>query len=497
MGQIRSATLHRTCYTTFRKPFTQALGSQIGIQVSKIKYTLCDDFELRGIWWLPDNADQQISGVLTFKSEGKIRLELIGSFKQLPEFGKKEIEKKEIILGITSDGRLCTLVNCHESNSTLNFPGISCQIFEANYLLEGSHWNSKDEIEFEKISIGFDHLEEWLGHYPIKTNIEHDENNKNIGFTVKCDFPSTVEYYINYINSKFSTSYGAQTKDASTKTTTLEFNSFLDLQPDKSKKLDWYNNQLFVIQQLLTLLIGNVTYPNKLVATKSKKDKEFVNLFWTQSDKQKKNKLIHQDMIITLPEMRQEFCSVLEKWFSNQEELESTYNLFFGALFNSSQYLNFHFLSLMQAIETYHRQVFSGKYIEQKKYDKESQKIKTNMPTVFPSDLKDAIKSRIKYGNEYSLRKRIKGLFESTDESTRVLVTDDYKSFISKIVDTRNYFTHYDEELKLAALSGSELYYACQRLKIFIIILLLKSNGLNEEIIRNVIQRNTKIQPWG
>lgn len=202
-------------------------------------------------------------------------------------------------------------------------------------------------------------------------------------------------------------------------------------------------------------------------------------------------------MIITLPEMQQEFCSVLEKWFSNSDELESTYNLFFGALFNSSLYLNFHFLSLMQAIETFHRQVFSGKYIEQGEYDEKSQKIKTNIPTEFPSDLRDAIKSRIKYGNEYSLRKRIRGLFESTDDLTKALVTDDYKSFIGKIVDTRNYFTHYDEELKLAALSGPNLYYSCQRLKIFIIVMLLKNIGLSEEIIRNVIQRNSKIQPWG
>ena len=179
-------------------------------------------------------------------------------------------------------------------------------------------------------------------------------------------------------------------------------------------------------------------------------------------------------MIITLPEMKQEFGAVLEKWFSKYEELESAYNLFFGALFNSSLYLEFYFLSLMQAIETYHRQVFGGKYIEQDAYDKESQILKTNIPPGFPDDLRDAIKSRIKYGNEYSLRKRIRGLFESTDNETRSLISKDYKYFIGKVVDTRNYFTHYDEELKSAALSGSELYYTCQRLKIFVIILLLK-----------------------
>jgi hypothetical protein len=465
--------------------------------VAKKKYTLCDDFELRGVWWLPDNPDVHITGILYFESGNKIRLELIGSFKSLPDFANPEIEEKEVILGVTQDGRSCTLVGCYESGFTMNMPGISCQRFEANYLLEGAHWNSKHEIEFERISIGFDYLEEWLGHYTIKTSIDQDENNKNSGFTVKCNFPNTDKFYINHINSHFSTSYAASTKDTTTTTTTLEYNSYIELHPNEMKKLDWYTNQLSVIQQLLTLLIGEVVFPDRLLGTKSKADKEYVSIFFTAKNRQPKKNMIHQDMIITLPEMKEEFCSVLEKWFSNYEELKSAYNLFFGALFNSSLYLEFHFLSLMQAIETLHRNVFGGKYIEQSEYDKESQSIKSNIPKSFPDDLRDAIKSRIKYGNEYSLRKRIKDLFESLDEKTRELTTNSYKTFIGKVVDTRNYFTHYDDELKSAALSGSELFYTCQRLRIFIIVLLLKNMGVNEQNIQNVIQRNEKIQPWG
>lgn len=475
----------------------RALGIQIGNFVAKKKYTLSDDFELRGVWWLPDNPDLKITGILSFESKNKIRLELIGSFKSLPDFAKTEIEEKEIILGVTNDGRFCTLVTCYEAGTTMNMPGINCQRFEADYLLEGEHWDTKDEIEFEKVSIGFDYLEEWLGHYTIKTSIDQDENNKNSGFTVKCEFPEIEEFHINNLDSKLSTSYAANTKDVSTKATTLEYNSYIELHPNETKQLDWYIKKISVIQQLLTLLIGETVYPNKLVATTSKINKEYVNIFWTIKNRQAKKAIIHQDMIITLPEMKQEFGSVLEKWFSKYEELESTYNLFFGALFNSSLYMEFYFLSLMQAIETYHRQVFGGKYIEQDAYDKESQTIKSNIPKEFPGDLKDALKSRIKYGNEYSLRKRVKGLFESTDEETRLLVTKDYKHFIGKVVDTRNYFTHYDEELKSAALLGSELFYTCQRLKIFIIILLLKNIGLNELITRNVVERNNKIQPWG
>ena len=136
------------------------------------------------------------------------------------------------------------MVGCFESSSLLNFPGISHQTYEAKILLEGAHWNSEYEIDFGLVSIGFDYLEEWLGHRPIKTKIDKDENNKNSGFTVKCDFPCKFEFYTNSIRSKLSTSYTAHTIDSSTKSTTLRFSSILESKPDESNSLDWYSKQV-------------------------------------------------------------------------------------------------------------------------------------------------------------------------------------------------------------------------------------------------------------
>jgi hypothetical protein len=51
--------------------------------MTKPSYTLLDDFELKGIWWLPEKPDLQISGILSFESEKRISLELLGSFQRV------------------------------------------------------------------------------------------------------------------------------------------------------------------------------------------------------------------------------------------------------------------------------------------------------------------------------------------------------------------------------------------------------------------------------
>lgn len=103
---------------------------------------------------------------------------------------------------------------------------------------------------------------------------------------------------------------------------------------------------------------------------------------------------------------------------------------------------------------------------------------------------------KLKFGNEYTLARRLKDLFTGIDERLSSLVTDRVDSFIWKIVNTRNYITHYNIGLKTAALLGIEIFYACQRLRILLTILLLQSIGLSDEVIVEQVFKNRRIQPW-
>ena len=62
------------------------------------------------------------------------------------------------------------------------------------------------------------------------------------------------------------------------------------------------------------------------------------------------------------------------------------------------------------------------------------------------------------------------------------------KSFINRVVATRNYLTHFDQSLEPQAARGEELYRITEKLKLLIEICLLRESGFEEERIRDLIK---------
>lgn len=73
-------------------------------------------------------------------------------------------------------------------------------------------------------------------------------------------------------------------------------------------------------------------------------------------------------------------------------------------------------------------------------------------------------------------------------------VIGDADKFAGQVVDTRNYLTHYDPELKNRAASGTELSKITEKLKIVLQICLIRELGLNESTIRFLLMKNWTFQ---
>lgn len=72
-------------------------------------------------------------------------------------------------------------------------------------------------------------------------------------------------------------------------------------------------------------------------------------------------------------------------------------------------------------------------------------------------------------------------------------MTQNVKDLVNRMVDTRNYFTHYPPELKNTAFAGDHLHHANYKLRVLLIILLLKEIGLEEALIRKAICGNSEL----
>jgi hypothetical protein len=467
--------------------------------MARPSYTLADNFELKGIWWLPEKPDTQISGVLAFDNEKKISLELLGSFRELTSLGGRDFFQPELILGISDVGHICTLFRNIETNSQLNFPGIQKSIIETQYLFIGKHFKSPDDIIFPSLKVSFTNLENWLTIRPFSLEIPDNKENKDWKLIHKwpSEFKSQLAEIESYIESthEFNTG-GNLITDAIWKS-----KAFLQITPNEAKDFKWYWGMMYDLCNLLTLLIGETTFINQVKALGNdvkigpdKTTKENIELFFTQKKVRINKEIHHFEMILPFPRIFEQITDVLSLWFTKATGLRSVYDLFFGTFYNPGMYLQFHFLSLMQALEIFHRVTKGGKYLSNDDWKPFRATLANAIPAELDSGHKDSLKSRIKYGNEYSLRKRIGELLESLDEQTLLRLSPTNKYFTGVLVDTRNYLTHYDDELKDVALKDADLYWANQRLRILISLLLLKEIGIQEKLILDQMTENNKIR---
>lgn len=164
---------------------------------------------------------------------------------------------------------------------------------------------------------------------------------------------------------------------------------------------------------------------------------------------------------------------VLESWFAKRDLLAPVYELFLGALFNLKIYTDFQFLSLAQALGTYHRRTSpEARYVPEQEYlEKHYPKAVSSLPPSLPEGLKDKLKTTLRHANEWSLRKRIKELVSAVPVTG---IAGDDPAFVQRVVDTRNYLTHYTEELERKATRGPELMEAVEELRRLLAFLLLQ-----------------------
>ncbi|MBZ0157931.1 MAG: hypothetical protein K8I29_17170 [Alphaproteobacteria bacterium] len=68
------------------------------------------------------------------------------------------------------------------------------------------------------------------------------------------------------------------------------------------------------------------------------------------------------------------------------------------------------------------------------------------------------------------------------------------KHFIGKVIDTRNYLTHYDPKLAQQAANGEALWKLCMKLEALFQLHFLRLIGLDAEFIKKLANENHALQ---
>jgi hypothetical protein len=472
-----------------------------------------ETFITKGQWWLPETPDVEVHGELRYTPENGVKLELQGDL-HAPDnerFHPPAFQDAPLILGITSQGREVSLLNCIQTKGNVSsgeYIGVPVTEFRVTFAFIGVHFLNPGAVSFKKVAVNYYCLEEWMDQNPFQ--VDHPVRTReqpNFGeVVIRYKRPDTQRANADDFVFSFVTA-GPSIERPSAGKYVLSQKASVTIQViDGEKKLETFMGIMRRIQDFLTLGIGDPTYPVEIEGfTEVKKQvldngKEYYPPVQILYDRPWRIKSIRQShpsqMLFTLKTLQGRLESCLSEWFSKAKTLKPVLDIYFSVLYREQIYIELRFLSIVQAVESYHRRVWGGKYMSDddflsELYPKLVQAIPADLDPGFTQSLR---RGKLRYANEYSLRKRLKDLarhlagFLQFGFLVNTIVRD---AFIERVCDTRNYLTHYDPELvEKAATTGKEQYQLFEKLRAMLDALLLEQIGFEPGQIHEMIKKN-------
>jgi ApeA N-terminal domain 1 len=183
---------------------------------------------------------------------------------------------------------------------------------------------------------------------------------------------------------------------------------------------------------------------------------------------------------------------LLTRWFAALQKLKPVFDLYFTGRDLPPQRVNTQFLILAQAAEAYHRRKLGGEYIGDDAYRVGVlPHFVAAIPATMKEDFRASLENKLKYLHEFSLRRRIRELCKSLPAVGRLAVQNS-EAFAEDVAHTRNYMTHYEEELAALAKTGTDLYNLTEYLLFLVDALLLSELGFKDRALEKILKETPR-----
>lgn len=473
--------------------------------------------KFKGQWWLP-GKDNPVGGLVTYTPENGVHIE---TFDRLDQ-GRLPMDPSMPhgrILGVTTENEAITLVNCRESGSSMKtsrHSRIYPEEYNCDFLLDGIHL-PVDNIAFDKMNVEFPFLGEWAELRKIQPGFDiANPPYSSPGDRMLLEFrrPKPKRAVVNGTSIDIAMGSSMNQSNKGYTTGTIDLSTAFSIKPrEPTVVFTRYFEHIMNLKRFLTLAMEKRIEPQSITGYVDESDKDRstkVNIYYRIGFKPDYSGSLHPNKVLfQLSDIANKYERVLNNWYANSDLLKPVFDLYFATRYNNRMYTQNAFLSLTQALETYHRRIHGGRYIPKNDYGK----IREDMGLLFsknpenmsvvdkPSNIQSfadkytvtnrfvnhMIKGTLKYANEYSLKARLDQL---TMEFNGILEDLPY-NVIGKerlITDTRNFLTHYDKDLKPRAADDQEKIVLIQGLRQLVEICLLYKIGIGRDMIKNNLQ---------
>jgi hypothetical protein len=458
-------------------------------------HTLDDKIDIAGEWWLTEKPDSVVSGQITFNRQDGIELNLNQAFT--PPIGAIRPGDPNphypFVHGVTVKGEAVTLIEAQQIGTSINFgtggfrqPG---RIY-ARVLAIGGHL--LPDFQFIKVRFRVPGLQVWLGQRVILHSMDFDENKKLTTQSFSFGRMPEEKFRLSSISALASCGYGGSSKADPYSSIKVDVSAWFTFQPDETQEIDWFLEQHEKMLTMISFLSGEAMVTDAIQAQFDDSNHRVDILFAMRGTEPPKQNHPYEFFLsrsaITVP--FEEYCN---KWFELSPKVNRSASLARSVMASEDIWLHMEFLSLMQALEGLHRSLYEGNYMADDQYEDVKHALTNAIPKAVASDHRDALKSRIRYGNQISLRKRLDELANKLSVTNRSNIFGKHKAAPQQWIDTRNYYTHWDEELLPNILNSQSIYYANVRMRHFIRALYSQLMGIPSSDIEKAFKGTSRV----
>ncbi|RRJ63253.1 hypothetical protein EHV15_10225 [Paenibacillus oralis] len=431
----------------------------------------------RGVFFMSDTPDQKLKGSLSFSQEDGGFLEIDGVFDQT----LKRVFNYSVIHGELSDGTLVTLFDCLVKSFPSFQTSTSNCSYIVNFIVEGGQYCTKEEVILHSLKIEYSNLSDWI----MIHGFQFSKNFSDKKFSVDYTLPKPIELYkTSEYNLSICFSASLPRLEHVQKEAAITQETYFLIESE-SMKLDASLSISYDIENFLSFAMitkRKIAYPKKIYGTT--KDDARIQIYYKLASKDDKE-ISWFDMLFTYPQIKEQFPKLISTWLTKADLLRPVYGLFLGIVYEPKLLIEKKFLNLIHSLEVFHRRTRYGLDLPKEEHEN---RLRSIYEQLVNNEHLSWLKEKLIFSNEISLRSRLQQLLAEFPILEEYL-GDKKDKFISKVVRTRNYYTHYDKQLEKKALKGIDLFEIQKELQILILGCLLKEIGFNTDLTSELMER--------
>lgn len=461
-----------------------------------------DEQTFTGAWWRPDREAEPLTGTLTLR-DGRGHLELLGSWEDLwdglwdgpTEGGRHVLTANAIgtappvplILGAV-DGHAITLVNVRSGGFALSAPGMQVSRYRAGATLVGVHLTAGTEPAFRRARFRFDVLNAWACVGATAARLVATDDGRGLaGVDVTYRNPPHTLLADGDVRVTLVTT-GSYSQPTAGEHRVRQNSAVVCDYTTPAPIGVVADASLRDLHGVLTLLSGHPARVDGIdVWVESERQSTWAALHVPLTSNSPRDAVPRvDDMPLPLPLLGDHAPIVFAAWFSQRQQLDAVLNLFAAVETSPGLYLETEFLFRAQALESLHRRTDAAQLLSDSDYAPVRDRLLAVVATSgYDEDVREALESKLKYLPETSLRKRLRALVGRVRDALTEVFSPDAR-FVSAVVDTRNYLTHYDARGAHRAAQGARLYALTQQLRVLLLLALLQQLGLPTTFLRDL-----------